>query len=131
MLLCQSQLNGGLGFSDLVSFNQAMLAKQAWRILTEPHSLASQIFKKKYYPNTTFLLTTHGYNSSFVWRSILRGREILKKGLKWRIAKGSNLSVFNDPWILRLMLFKPITPPNQHNKHIIVGELMTIAGAWD
>ncbi|KAI3465941.1 hypothetical protein Pfo_022604 [Paulownia fortunei] len=33
----------------------AMLAKQAWGILTKPNSLVSQIFRAKYFPNSDFL----------------------------------------------------------------------------
>jgi hypothetical protein len=32
---------GGLGYKDLHVFNMAMLAKQAWRILTNPSSLCA------------------------------------------------------------------------------------------
>lgn len=130
-LLCQSKYNGGLRFRNVVFFNQSLLAKQAWRILTEPHSLASRIFMKKYYPNSSLLLANHGHNPSYIWRSILWGRDLIKKVLRWRVAKGSNLSVFNDPWMSRLMSFKPITPPNANIQQITVGELMTVEGTWD
>lgn len=42
---------GGLGFRDLCSFNRALLAKQVWRMIEDPHSLVSRIFKQKYFPN--------------------------------------------------------------------------------
>uniref|UniRef100_A0A803PJ70 Reverse transcriptase n=1 Tax=Cannabis sativa TaxID=3483 RepID=A0A803PJ70_CANSA len=43
--LCQSKFFGGLGFRSLVHHNQALLAKQAWRVFTTPDSIASQILK--------------------------------------------------------------------------------------
>lgn len=45
---------GGLGFKDLLSFNKAMLSKQAWRISQQPSSLLSQLLKGLYYPQGDF-----------------------------------------------------------------------------
>lgn len=76
-------------------------------------------------------MENHGHDPSYVWRSILWGKDLLKKGLRWRVANGSNLSVFNDPWMSRPMSFKQITPPNANIQQITVGELMTVEGTWD
>ncbi|KAL0356019.1 UNVERIFIED_CONTAM: putative mitochondrial protein [Sesamum radiatum] len=47
--LCKDKNNGGVGFRTLKAFNLALLAKQAWRLITYPDSLLSQIMKAKYY----------------------------------------------------------------------------------
>jgi hypothetical protein len=49
---------GGMGFRELDCFNMAMLAKQGWRLLKFPDSLAARVFKEKYYPKSSFLLST-------------------------------------------------------------------------
>jgi hypothetical protein len=46
---------GGMGFRDLRSFNLAMIAKQGWKILTNPSSLVAKIYKARYFPNSFFL----------------------------------------------------------------------------
>ncbi|BFG16822.1 hypothetical protein CerSpe_030960 [Prunus speciosa] len=46
---------GGLGFRDLVSFNNALLAKQCLRILNNPQALWVKILKSLYFPNCGFL----------------------------------------------------------------------------
>ena len=37
--LCNSKDKGRMGFSDINAFNLAMLAKQAWRLVQDTHSL--------------------------------------------------------------------------------------------
>ena len=36
---------------------------------------------------------------SFAWRSILKGREIIRQGLKWRIENGSKVRIYGDAWL--------------------------------
>lgn len=53
--IAASRKEGGLGFRDLLAFNKALLAKQAWRLITQPSSLLSRVYKAKYYRRTTFM----------------------------------------------------------------------------
>ena len=108
--LTRSKKMGGLGFRDLHLFNMAMLARQAWRLLTSPDTLCGQVLKAKYFPNTTILQCTAREGISYSWRSILHGLQLLKQGLIWRIGNGNNTNIWADPWIPRGCIRKPITP---------------------
>ncbi|KAA3475053.1 reverse transcriptase [Gossypium australe] len=97
--LCRSKNEGGLGFRNMAQFNIAMLAKQGWRLLENPTSLVSRVFKAKYFPIIDFLNSQLGNRNSYVWRSIWAARGILEKGLIWKVGTGTSISIGNDAWV--------------------------------
>ena len=40
-----------------------------------------------------------GSNPSYLWRSLLEGRSLLQRGMVWRVGDGSNIQVWDDPWL--------------------------------
>ncbi|KAL5768296.1 hypothetical protein ACOSQ2_015079 [Xanthoceras sorbifolium] len=127
--MCQPKVDGGLGFRKFQAFNQAMLAKQGWRILNDPSSLLSRVLKAKYFPNTNFLSSKIGWNPSFVWRSILWGRDVINKGLRWKIEDGQSISVYDDPWLPRNSSFK-VYSPRLLPDGVSVSALIGSPGRW-
>lgn len=98
---CLPQKEGGLGFRDLDLFNLAMLARQAWRLLTNPENLCGRMLKAKYFPNNSILECQAKGGISYSWRSILQGVDLLKKGLIWRVGDRRHINIWTDPWIPR------------------------------
>lgn len=53
--LCKPKNEGGMGFKNLALFNDALLAKQAWRLFQNKHSLLYRVFKSKIFPHCLFM----------------------------------------------------------------------------
>lgn len=51
-----------------------------------------------------------GSNPSYIWRNILWGRDVIHKGLRWRIGDGKQVKVYQSGWLRRPVMFKPISP---------------------
>lgn len=129
--LCQPKSEGGMGFRDLIKFNQALLAKQGRRLIQNSDSLLGKKMKAKYFPNSSFFNASLGHNPSYVWRSLIWGRELLKIGLRWGVGSGSSIRAFIDPWLMRPITFKPITIPANQHANLTVEELRTETRQWN
>ncbi|KAJ0264716.1 Reverse transcriptase zinc-binding domain-containing protein [Hirschfeldia incana] len=127
-----SKQEGGLGIRDLENFNLALLAKQGWRILRNPSSLLTRVLKAKYFRHTEFLQAPIYKSSSYAWRSILKSRVILQKGIKWIVGDGKKIRVWEDRWLHS----QPATPAQGEGQisfpNMKVEDLMLQgAGEWN
>ncbi|XP_022150918.1 uncharacterized protein LOC111018954 [Momordica charantia] len=102
---------GGMGFRDLELFNKALLAKQCWRILNHPNSMLSRVLKGRYFKDCSFMEAKISGNPSYIWRSILWGRDLLKKGLRWRIGNGDSVFIYGDNWVPNQPTLKILSSP--------------------
>ena len=97
-VLCKPKSEGGMGFKDLGKFNDAMLAKQIWRLLKDNNSLFFRVFKAKYFPRGS-IFEAHVSGGSYAWQSILKARKVISKGMRWRIGDGKDINIYNDNWL--------------------------------
>ena len=110
--LCKPKEQGGLGFHDIGKFNQALLGKQAWRIWNNPDSLVAKVLKGKYFRRGNFLECGLGSRPSFVWRSIMHGRELLQQGLFRHTGNGISSNVWVEKWIIDTIPRPPMYKAN-------------------
>ena len=109
--MCRAKSNGGMGFQNLQAFNLAMLAKQGWRLLSNPDSLCAKVFKARYFPNGDVLNSKLGCSPSYTWRSIFKGLEVIWKGTRWRVGNGRLIHIWEDKWLPTPTTYKVISPP--------------------
>jgi hypothetical protein len=93
---CKKKEFGGMGFRNISAFNEALLAKQGWRIMTDPESLLAKVVKAKYFPKGHFLHAKRGPKASYSWQSILKASWILKRGCLWLIGNGKDINIWED-----------------------------------
>ena len=56
-----------MGFKDLTLFNDALLAKQAWRLLHNDRSLFYRVFKAKFITHCSLLEALDFAKGSYAW----------------------------------------------------------------
>ena len=108
--MCKSKMNGGMGFKNPQAFNLAMLAKQGWRLISNPNSLVAQIYKARYYLPGDVFQAKLGSSPSYTWRSIFNGLEVVKGGTRWRVGNGERILIWEDKWLPTPTTYKVISP---------------------
>ncbi|XP_061998976.1 uncharacterized protein LOC133716286 [Rosa rugosa] len=130
-VLCNPKEDGGLGFRSLSNFNSAMLAKQAWRLLTDPLSLIARLYKAKYYPDCSFWEALPHATPSYSWRSIFSTRELLQENCVWQVGNGTTINIFTDCWVSSLPGGRPAPSALAIAEVAKVDDLLVAMGVWN
>ncbi|XP_021739763.1 uncharacterized protein LOC110706169 [Chenopodium quinoa] len=132
--LCRPKSRGGMGFRDLRVFNQALLAKQGWRLIHDRDTLLYKVLKAKYFKSSDFIEARRGFDPSYTWRSIWGAKSLLLEGLIWRVDNGLDIKVWSDKWLPRETGNEiPIPPANGlHDPDLRVSDIIDHqTGQWD
>jgi hypothetical protein len=122
--VCKNKKLGGLGFRDTWAFNEALLAKQGWRFITQPDSLVARVYKATYFPNCDFMDAQLGNIASYTWRSIFHSKWILQRGCFWTIGNGEQVNIWNDNWLPNQNGFKVWSKPQGNHNYVKVNDLI-------
>ena len=68
---------GGMGFKEIEKFNETLLAKQVWRMINNSDSLCYRVFKARFFPNCSILKAKDSIIRFYVWKSIIRARDVI------------------------------------------------------
>lgn len=121
---------GCLGFRDLTHFNKALLAKQIWRVMENPESLVARVLKARYFKHTDIMEATLSSNPSYIWRSMLWSRDIIREGIMWKVGNGQSINARRDVWIPSLSEGR-IKSNISYDSNILLKELLSSNGEWN
>ena len=76
--------------------NLAFFAKQAWRVQQCPQARWVRFLKSIYFLKEDFLRVKKKGGRSWIWDSILKGRDLFLKGGKWVVGDGNTIRVWKD-----------------------------------
>lgn len=97
--LCEAKEVGGLGFKEIEKFNDSLLAKQVWRMINNPNSICHRVFKARFFLDCSILDAKISTIGSYAWKSILGARDVIRRGMVWRIGNGQDVRIKEDRWL--------------------------------
>lgn len=112
--VCQPKYQGGLGIRKLEVTNQIALARLCWRMLSNLSHVWSQVLTAKYGGLSDLQHLCCRAASSHTWRSIRKGWELLKVGLRWQVGDGSTCLFWTANWVedVSLVSLSVFAPPD-------------------
>lgn len=87
-----------MGFKEIENFNEALLAKQVWRLLNNQDSLCYKVFKARFFSDCSILEAQEQKGGYYAWKNIMSAREVVKQGLIWRIGDRATMSIKEEKW---------------------------------
>lgn len=130
--MAQPKHLGGLGFKNIEDYNDILLAKLSWRILSKPESLLARVLKGKYFPDSSIMESNEKSGSSHGWTSIMAGKAVLDKGVGYLVGNGNDIRAWSDPWLSTINPVVPIGPPTFDNQNLLVKDLLDQrSNDWD
>lgn len=98
---------GGIGLRDISATNKALLAKSAWRFISEPNTLASKWSNHKYFAGRSDWTPKKTSRASFVWKGILQNIPLITNHLQWQIGNGRSVNLSSRFWVAPIISSPP------------------------
>ena len=89
-----------MGFKEIEKFNDALLAKQVWQMINNTDSLCHRVFKARFFPDYSILEARDSIVGSYVWKSIISARDVIRRGMVWRVGTGESMRIKEERWLL-------------------------------
>ncbi|GKV14725.1 hypothetical protein SLEP1_g25551 [Rubroshorea leprosula] len=111
---------------------EALIAKLGWQLLTGQNRPWCQALSQKYLRRATFMTCPVNSSSSATWRSILKCRNVLRLGARWRVGSGSSIDFWHDLWIGPQKLIDTVVSTLPPELTVLpVSHFITVDKQWD
>lgn len=90
-----------------------MLAKQSCRLMRNPNTPLYRVLRGRYFKDGDFLNASEVSFPSLTLRSMLWGRDLFKKGYRWKVGNGRLISIDSDPWLGKIGSATPSPIPRE------------------
>ncbi len=77
--ICKPLIDGGLGFRSFESFNEAMIAKLAWWVLSNRDSFCVRVLRSKYNVGFNWLNEESTRYAYYAWRGLESVKDLLSR----------------------------------------------------
>ena len=94
-----------------------------WRLATKDDTLFFRFFKVKIFPHGS-IFDARVKNGSYAWRSIIKGCEVIMRGMRWRIGDGSSVRIYQDSWLPIIENGRVSSPISDNNPDALVASLI-------
>ena len=68
-------------------------------MINNTDSLCHRVFKARFFPDCSILDAKESSSGSYAWKSIIGARDVIRKGMVWRIGNGKNVWIKEDKWL--------------------------------
>ena len=130
--ICQPKSQGGLGLRKTLPLNQAFIAKLGWKILTDHNNFWVNLVRKRYLKHHNFFTYKPKQSDSSIWRNIMMQRDIIRKGIRWKIGNGHNILFWLDNWLTHTNLLELTSrAPAEVDLTVRLSHFIRPNGLWD
>lgn len=132
--ICQSKALSGLGIRSMKFLNNSLLAWLGWKMVSNAHILWVDALRAKYLMNdASFLSVPNNPLSFWLWKGLLKNREVVWQWACISISNGLNVSIWNINWVSLMSDFIPILNPNlvDHPWFCVVDLILLNTRVWN
>jgi len=127
-VVCKPRQEGGLGLRCLKEANDVCCLKLIWKIVSHGNSLWGKWIEANLLKRRSFWSIKHSSSGSWIWRKLLKYREVASSLFKVEVKNGQTTSFWHDQWCALGRLSDLVGERGVVDMGI--GWQMTVAEAW-